>query len=69
MKGQELLRRKLHVVREQRKFLMLEEARLIRLARQKKSAAMQLAKIKKEKVALTLEEARILRALKQSPTL
>lgn len=66
MERLKLLQKKLHVVKEQKELLMLEEARLIRAARQRKDAARKLAKIKKEKVALALEEARLLRVLKQN---
>jgi len=61
-----ILEKKLHVVKEQKELLMVEEARLIRQARQKKVAAEKLAKVKKDKVALAFEEARLLRVLKQN---
>ncbi|WP_297069983.1 hypothetical protein [Thermococcus sp.] len=61
-----LLRKKLHVVKEQKKLLMLEEARLVRMARQRGAAVKQLAKVKKEKARLMVEEARLLRVLKQN---
>lgn len=66
MKRLKLLQRKLHVVKKQKELLMLEEARLVRMARQKKVAMKELAKVKKEKVALALEEARLVRVLKQN---
>ncbi|NJD99383.1 hypothetical protein E3E26_06240 [Thermococcus sp. LS1] len=66
MERLKLLRKKLHVVKKQKELLMLEEAKLIRLARQKKAAAKQLAKVKKEKAILMAEEARLVRVLKQN---
>jgi hypothetical protein len=66
MERLKLLQRKLHVVKKQKELLMLEEAKLIRVTRQKKVAAKKLAKVKKEKVALALEEARLVRVLKQN---
>jgi len=65
-----ILQRRLEVVKKRKEFLVLEEARLVRMAKQKKNVALQLAKVKKEKMAIMAEEARLLRALKQnSPTL
>jgi len=61
-----LLQRRLEVVKKRKELLALEEARLVRMARQKKAAAAQLAKIKKEKVALAFEEAKLVRVIKQS---
>ena len=61
-----LLRKRLEVVKKRKELLALEEARLVRLARQKKTAASQLAKVKREKFSVMMEEARILRVLKQS---
>ncbi|WP_297436925.1 hypothetical protein [Thermococcus sp.] len=61
-----LLRKKLHVVKEQKKLLMLEEARLVRLARQKGATVKQLAKVKEEKARLMFEEAKLVRVLKQN---
>ncbi|WP_297418073.1 hypothetical protein [Thermococcus sp.] len=60
-----LLERRLEVVKKRKESLLKEEARLVRLARQKQVKAVQLAKVKKEKVALAFEEAKLLRALKQ----
>jgi hypothetical protein len=61
-----ILQRRLEVVKKRKEYLILEEARLMRLARQKKDVAVALAKVKKEKLALMAEEAKVLRALKQS---
>ncbi|NJE10165.1 hypothetical protein E3E25_04405 [Thermococcus sp. MAR1] len=61
-----LLRKRLEVVKKRKEFLALEEARLVRMARQKKAAASKLAKIKREKVAVALEEAKLIRVLKQN---
>ncbi|WP_297477517.1 hypothetical protein [Thermococcus sp.] len=60
-----ILQRRLEVVKKRKELLVLEEARLIRMAKQRKDVAIQLAKVKKEKVALAFEEAKLLRALKQ----
>ncbi|WP_198362100.1 hypothetical protein [Thermococcus pacificus] len=61
-----LLEKRLEVVKKRKELLALEEARLVRLARQKKAAAAQLTKVKKEKFAVMMEEAKLLRALKQN---
>ncbi|AEK72357.1 hypothetical protein GQS_02280 [Thermococcus sp. 4557] len=61
-----LLQKRLEVVKKRKELLALEEARLVRMARQKKAAASELAKVKKEKVAIALEEAKLIRVLKQS---
>jgi hypothetical protein len=61
-----LLQRRLEVVKKRKELLALEEARLVRLARQKKAAAAQLAKVKREKFAVMMEEAKLLRTLKQN---
>ena len=60
-----ILQRRLEVVKKRKEYLVLEEARLVRMTKQKKDVAIQLAKVKKEKVALAFEEAKLLRALKQ----
>lgn len=61
-----LIKKRLHVVKEQKELLMLEEAKLIRMARQKKAAMKELAKVKHEKVSLAMEEAKLVRILKQN---
>ena len=61
-----LLQRRLEVVKKRKELLALEEARLVRLARQKKASAAQLAKVKREKFAVMMEEAKLLRTLKQN---
>ena len=61
-----LLQRRLEVVKKRKELLALEEARLVRLARQKRAAAAELTKVKKEKFAVMMEEAKVLRALKQN---
>ncbi len=66
MERLKLLQKRLHVVKKQKELLMLEEAKLIRVARQKKAAVKELAKVKKEKVSLALEEAKLVRVLKQN---
>lgn len=69
-KVKSVLERRLEVVRRRKEAVLREEARLIRLARQKRDVAMVLAKVKKEKLALMAEEAkssgRSSRALPQS---
>ncbi|WP_199920018.1 hypothetical protein [Thermococcus piezophilus] len=61
-----LLQKRLQLVRERKKMLLLEEARLVRLSRQKKIAAEVLSKVRKEKFQVLMEEARLIRTLKQS---
>ncbi|AHL22079.1 MULTISPECIES: hypothetical protein [Thermococcus] len=61
-----ILQRRLEVVKKRKELLVLEEARLVRMAKQKKNVAVKLAKVKSEKLAIMEEEARLLRALKQS---
>ena len=61
-----ILQRRLEVVKKRKELLVLEEARLVRMAKQKKNVAVKLAKVKSEKLAIMAEEARLLRALKQS---
>lgn len=56
-KVKSVLERRLEVVRRRKEAVLREEARLIRLARQKRDVAMVLAKVKKEKLALMAEEA------------
>ncbi|ASJ12320.1 MULTISPECIES: hypothetical protein [Thermococcus] len=66
MERLKLLQKRLHVVKKQKELLMLEEAKLIRVARQKKASMRELAKVKKEKIALMAEEAKLVRVLKQN---
>ncbi|GAB6135524.1 MULTISPECIES: hypothetical protein [Thermococcus] len=61
-----ILQRRLEVVKKRKELLVLEEARLVRMAKQKKDVAVKLAKVKSEKLAIMEEEAKLLRALKQS---
>ena len=61
-----ILQRRLEVVKKRKELLVLEEARLVRMAKQKKDVAVKLAKVKSEKFALMAEEAKLLRALKQN---
>ncbi|MEO2152578.1 MAG: hypothetical protein ABGW50_07965 [Thermococcus sp.] len=61
-----ILQRRLEVVKKRKELLILEEARLVRMAKQKKNVAVKLAKVKSEKLAIMAEEARLLRTLKQS---
>jgi uncharacterized protein YbbK (DUF523 family) len=69
-KVRSVIERRLEVVRKRKEAVLREEARLVRLARQKKDVAVILAKIKKEKLAIMAEEAKVLRVLKQtSPSL
>ena len=63
-----ILQRRLEVVKKRKELLVLEEARLVRMAKQKKDVAVQLAKVKKEKFALMVEEAKLVRVLKQNGT-
>jgi len=60
-----LLQKRLQVVKKRKELLSWEEAKLVRLARQKKESAIKLAKVKKEKFALMAEEAKLIRVLKQ----
>jgi|GEM_PF-1366318 len=60
-----ILQKRLEVVKKRKGLLALEEARLVRMARQKKASAYKLAKVKKEKVATAIEEAKLIRVLKQ----
>ncbi|AIU70621.1 hypothetical protein TEU_09910 [Thermococcus eurythermalis] len=61
-----ILQRRLEVVKRRKELLVLEEAKLVRLARQKKNVSSKLSKVRREKLAIMAEEARLLRALKQS---
>ncbi|WP_297062392.1 hypothetical protein [Thermococcus sp.] len=61
-----ILQRRLEVVKKRKELLVLEEARLVRMAKQKKDVAVKLAKVKSEKFALMAEEAKLLRALRQN---
>jgi len=61
-----ILQRRLEVVKKRKELLVLEEARLVRMAKQKRNVAAKLAKVKSEKLAIMEEEAKLLRALKQS---
>ncbi|WP_048146873.1 hypothetical protein [Pyrococcus abyssi] len=63
----DLLLKRLAVVRKRREALLLEEARLARMARQKKIKDVSLLRvIRREKELLLREEARIVRVLKQA---
>ncbi len=61
-----ILRRRLEVVKKRKELLALEEARLVRMAKQKKNVAVKLSKVRKEKFAVMVEEAKLIRVLKQS---
>ncbi|WP_297550411.1 hypothetical protein [Thermococcus sp.] len=61
-----ILHRRLEVVKKRKEILILEEAKLVRMAKQKKDVAHKLAKVKSEKLALMMEEAKLLRTLKQN---
>jgi len=61
-----ILKMRLDVVKKRKELLVLEEARLVRMAKQRKNVAVQLAKVKSEKLALMAEEAKLLRAIKQN---
>ena len=61
-----ILKMRLDVVKKRKELLVLEEARLVRMAKQKRNVAAKLAKVKSEKLAIMKEEAKLLRALKQS---
>jgi hypothetical protein len=61
-----ILQRRLEVVKKRKELLVLEEARLVRMAKQRKDVAVKLAKVKSEKFAIMAEEARLLRAIKQN---
>ncbi|MDI3475041.1 MAG: hypothetical protein PWQ79_695 [Thermococcaceae archaeon] len=61
-----ILSKRLEVVKLRKYAIIREEARLMRLAKQKKQVALQLAKVKREKLAVMAEEARLLRAIKQA---
>jgi len=61
-----ILQRRLEVVKKRKELLVLEEARLVRMAKQRKDVAVKLAKVKSEKFALMAEEAKLLRAIRQN---
>lgn len=62
-----MLLQRLNVVRRRKEILLLEEARLTRLMRQKKLPNPNVIRIlKKEKELILREEAKIIRALKQA---
>jgi hypothetical protein len=61
-----ILQRRLEVVKKRKQLLIIEEARLVRMAKQRKDVAVKLAKVKSEKLAIMAEEARLLRTLRQS---
>jgi len=61
-----ILHRRLEVVKKRKELLLLEEAKLVRMAKQKKDVAVKLAKVKSEKLAIMSEEAKLLRAIKQN---
>jgi len=64
--GVKLLRKKLGVVKKQKEYLLLEEAKLVRMARQGNMAGAKLEKVKREKFRVLAEEAKLLRVIKQS---
>ncbi|EEB74969.1 hypothetical protein [Thermococcus sp. AM4] len=64
--GIKLLKRRLDVVKKQKEYLILEEAKLVRMARQKKKVAHKLERVKREKFRILAEEAKLLRVIKQS---
>ncbi len=64
--GIKLLKRRLDVVKKQKEYLTLEEAKLVRMARQKKKAIAALDRVKKEKFRVLAEEAKLIRVIKQS---
>ncbi|AJC72089.1 MAG: hypothetical protein J7K48_04955 [Thermococcus sp.] len=64
--GITLLKRRLDVVKKQKEYIILEEAKLVRMAHQRKKVANRLEKIKKEKFRLLAEEAKLVRVIKQS---
>ncbi|WP_297487700.1 hypothetical protein [Thermococcus sp.] len=67
MKGRiNLLKRKLDVVKKQKEYLILEEAKLVRMSRQKKAVSRKLDKIRREKFQVLAEEAKLLRVIRQS---
>lgn len=66
MSGINLLKKKLSVVKKQKEFLLLEEAKLVRMARQRGGVVQNLEKVKKEKFRVLAEEAKLIRVIKQS---
>ena len=60
-----ILKRRLEVVKKRKELLALEEARLVRMAKQRKEVAHKLSKVKKERFAVMAEEARLIRIIKQ----
>jgi len=64
--GIKLLKRRLDVVKKQKEYLILEEAKLVRMARQKKETISALNRVKKEKFRVLAEEAKLIRVIKQS---
>ncbi|MDV3104348.1 hypothetical protein [Thermococcus waiotapuensis] len=66
MNGIDLLRRKLNVVKKQKELLILEEAKLVRMARQREDVAKKLETVRKEKFRVLAEEAKLIRVIKQN---
>ncbi|WP_010478766.1 hypothetical protein [Thermococcus zilligii] len=66
MNGIDLLRRKLNVVKKQKELLILEEAKLVRMARQREDVARKLERVRKEKFRVLAEEAKLIRVIKQN---
>ncbi len=67
MKG--ILHRRLEVIKKQKELLLAEEAKMVRMAMQKRereNELKKLIKIKKEKFAIMAEEAKLLRFIKQA---
>jgi len=64
-----ILHRRLEVIKKQKELLLAEEAKMVRMTRQKKGKEREirkLLKIKKEKFAIMAEEAKLLRFIKQA---
>ena len=61
-----ILQMRLEVVKKRKELLIIEEARLLRMVKQKRMDARKLAKVRKEKLALMAEEAKLLRVARQS---
>ncbi|AEH24637.1 hypothetical protein [Pyrococcus yayanosii] len=63
----DLLLRRLNVVKKRKEALLLEEAKLARMARQNHSKSLGMLRvIRREKELVLREEAKIIRALKQA---
>lgn len=64
-----ILKKRLEVVKKRKELLAFEEARLVRMAKQREEVAQKLSKVKRERFAVMAEEAKLIRILKQHHSL